>query len=133
MSIHTIVNKIKGEAGRERQTLVFVGILAAACIVSFYMGYVAKAEASPATPVVIQCPDAAYIDAEALSTVNPTKNTKQQSVNTGTGEYVASKNGTKYYTPGCAGASRIKDENKVFFKTAQEAEAAGYGIAAGCK
>jgi hypothetical protein len=49
------------------------------------------------------------------------------------GEIVASKNGTKYYTPGCSGSSRIKEENKVFFATIESAEAAGYSKAANCQ
>ncbi|HEV7449119.1 MAG TPA: hypothetical protein VGP13_01105 [Candidatus Paceibacterota bacterium] len=48
------------------------------------------------------------------------------------GNYVASKSGTKYYLTTCSGVSRIKDENKVYFATAGEAVAAGYGPAANC-
>lgn len=47
--------------------------------------------------------------------------------------YVASKNGTKYHLPWCSGAQRIKEENKVWFKSKAEAEAAGYTPAANCK
>lgn len=49
-----------------------------------------------------------------------------------TGAFVASKSGTKYYLPSCSGATRIKDENKVWFATAAEATAAGYSPAANC-
>lgn len=49
-----------------------------------------------------------------------------------TGKYVASKNGTKYYLPTCSGAKRIKEENKVWFATVEEAQAAGLGPAANC-
>lgn len=48
------------------------------------------------------------------------------------GKYVASKNGTKYHFPWCGSAQRIKEENKVWFSTAEEAEQAGYGPAANC-
>ncbi len=46
--------------------------------------------------------------------------------------YVASKNGTKYYLPTCGSAKRIKEENRVWFATKGEAEAAGFGPAANC-
>ena len=46
--------------------------------------------------------------------------------------FVASKNGTKYYPAGCAGASRIKAANQVWFGTADLAAAAGYTPASGC-
>jgi metal binding Ada-like protein len=46
--------------------------------------------------------------------------------------FVASKNGTKYYLTTCSGANRIKEENKVYFASAAQAQAAGYGPAANC-
>lgn len=49
------------------------------------------------------------------------------------GEIVASKNGTAYYLPGCSGSSRILDKNKIYFKTEDEAKAAGYHLAGNCK
>lgn len=49
-----------------------------------------------------------------------------------TGTYVASKSGTKYYLPSCGSSKRIKEENRVWFKTKEEAEAAGYAPAANC-
>lgn len=48
------------------------------------------------------------------------------------GKFVASKSGTKYHYPWCSGAKRIKDENKVWFDTAEAARAAGYTPAANC-
>ncbi len=47
--------------------------------------------------------------------------------------FVASKTGSKYYTPDCAAAKRIKDENKVWFATKQAAEAAGLTPSTSCK
>lgn len=47
--------------------------------------------------------------------------------------FVASKNGTKYHYPWCSGAQRIKEENKVWFNTKEEAEKAGYTPASNCK
>ena len=37
------------------------------------------------------------------------------------GVVVASKSGTKYYYPWCAGVSKIKEENKVWFNSIEEA------------
>lgn len=51
---------------------------------------------------------------------------------TATEGYVGSKNGTKYHLPWCSGAQRINEENKVFFASKEEAEAAGYTPAANC-
>jgi hypothetical protein len=46
--------------------------------------------------------------------------------------YVASKSGSKYYLPTCSGAARIKEENKVWFDSAKDAEARGYSAASNC-
>src|SRR3989338_4187294 len=45
------------------------------------------------------------------------------------GRVVASKNGTKYYLSGCAGADRISEANKVWFASPAAAAAAGYAPA----
>ncbi len=50
----------------------------------------------------------------------------------GVGNYVASKNGKKYYLPWCGTAKRIKVENQIWFATKADAEAAGYMPAANC-
>ncbi len=47
--------------------------------------------------------------------------------------FVASKNGTKYHYPWCPGALNIKEENKIWFSSKNEAEKAGYTPAANCK
>ncbi len=47
--------------------------------------------------------------------------------------FVASKTGTKYYLPTCSGAGRIKEENKVWYATKEDAEASGLSPAANCK
>ena len=46
--------------------------------------------------------------------------------------YVASKSGTKYYLPTCSGVGRIKEENKVWYATKADAEAAGLTPATNC-
>ncbi len=46
--------------------------------------------------------------------------------------YVGSKNGTKYHLISCPGADQIKEENKVFFDTPQEARSMGYSPAGNC-
>jgi len=49
------------------------------------------------------------------------------------GSIVASKNGAKYYFTWCSGATRIKEENKVWFESETEAKNAGYAPASNCK
>jgi hypothetical protein len=48
-------------------------------------------------------------------------------------QFVASKNGEKYYPVDCASANRIKEENKVYYETATEAEADGKELSSQCQ
>ena len=63
----------------------------------------------------------------------PAKQEKMGTATAETGKYVASKNGSKYYLPSCGTANRIKEENKIYFNTKEEAEAAGFGPSSTCK
>lgn len=49
------------------------------------------------------------------------------------GEYVASKNGSRYYLPWCSGVKKISESNKVWFNSKKEAESKGYSHATNCK
>jgi len=50
-----------------------------------------------------------------------------------TGSIVASKKGSKYHYPWCSGALRIKESNKVWFSSTEEARKNGYTPAKNCK
>lgn len=62
-----------------------------------------------------------------------TESTGTQGSHSDAKTYVASKSGTKYHLPWCSGAKRIKEENKIYFATKEDAEKAGYSPAANCK
>ena len=49
------------------------------------------------------------------------------------GGVVASKSGSKYHYPWCAGARSIKEENKVWFESEEAARKKGYTPASNCK
>jgi len=48
------------------------------------------------------------------------------------GNFLASINGKAYYPKGCTAANKIKEENRIWFTTRQEAEAQGYKPAQNC-
>lgn len=66
----------------------------------------------------------------SLSPLN-SKTPKQSSA--ADGRYVASKSGTSYHYPWCPSAAKIKEENKIWFDTKEEAESAGYKPAGNCE
>jgi len=47
--------------------------------------------------------------------------------------FFASNRGQKYYSVGCAGGKTIKQENRIYFNSAAEAESAGYEKSDSCK
>jgi hypothetical protein len=106
-----------------RDVLIIV-VLILASSASFGFGYLAgidvgQSSAVNNTPSPQPSPNATAGTAEASASE--------------AGNYVASKNGTKYYLPSCAGASQISDANKVWFASEADAEAAGYTRATNCK
>jgi len=50
----------------------------------------------------------------------------------GDGTVVGSRNSTKYHYPWCSGAKRIKEENKIYFSSIEQARGQGYEPAANC-
>lgn len=56
----------------------------------------------------------------------PTKKTSSQN-------FFASSRGKKYYPVGCSAGKSLKQENRIYFGTREEAEKAGYTLSASCK
>ena len=129
MSIYDFKTNIKGWVGERREKLLYIGILALSAGISFYLGYVARAETHKEPLVAIECPLNAYISPISSDiSMSPISSPKTQS-----GAYIASKHGKKYYLAGCAGANKIKESNRVYFTTSNQAESAGYALASGCQ
>lgn len=68
------------------------------------------------------------LKASVLTVVPPQKSPSAPALKTGA--YVASKNGKDYYKIDCK--NRIKEENKVYFNTPDDAKKAGYAPSATC-
>lgn len=119
---------------------VLVGIVVLSSVLSFGLGWLAARDAE-AGKGEIWIEEVPLENREAVKAA-PVKETVESlpaqpaaavSAMPAGGEYVASKTGTKYYLPWCGTAKRIKEENKVWFATKAEAEAAGYEPASNCK
>lgn len=132
-----MVSPGKRPFGVPRDMLV-VGALVAASAASFGLG----SAFSSAPPPVGDTQAATVIDSGSSPSIESAVSAPHTSsaakappkvVGHASGTYVASKNGTKYYLPTCATANRIKDENKIWFISKEEAEAAGYGPSSTCK
>lgn len=107
-------------------------------ITSFSLGRASVEQGSAIKPIVqmvdpITLPATALVTETGASAVQATLTPAPSSQVIGShNQFVASKNGTKYYLPNCSGAKRIKPENLIGFPSREAAEAAGYGKAANC-
>jgi endonuclease YncB( thermonuclease family)/methylphosphotriester-DNA--protein-cysteine methyltransferase len=82
-----------------------------------------------ATPATSQAPKPLAVTVAAPASV-PAEATPPTAA---TGEIIGNKNSKIYHRPGCPGYNSISEKNQVRFKSAEEAEAAGFKRAGNCK
>ena len=70
------------------------------------------------------------ISAVNINTLNPKI---IQNSNSAGKNFFASNRGTKYYSIGCSAGKTIKQENRVYFTTGEEAQKAGYELSSSCQ
>ncbi len=121
MSIPNIFNKIKGLGAIDRMTILYVVIVIGVGVGSFGLGRLSVINTTKLTEDKVSIVSGPLSSKSSQSRVTTSNNTPSSSLG-----FVASKNGKIYYTPSCAGAKRIKEENKVWFTSTEEAKNAGY-------
>lgn len=117
----------------KRQDVFVISLIIVVGVTSFGLGRLSLQDETITPSAVIT---------EAFDTTD-TENTVSGSATTEEGSstidpstekaFVGSKNSDKYHFPWCPGALRIKEENKVWFSSREEAEALGYTPAGNCK
>ncbi|MDD4988938.1 MAG: hypothetical protein PHV42_00735 [Candidatus Pacebacteria bacterium] len=122
MSIRDIALKIKtlDSSAKERIFVVILIVLVGSA--SFGLGRLSVSEGNK-TPIRI----------ENFASTTPVVADAGQGSTLSASMVLASKTGTSYYYPSCAGAKRITDKNKITFPSAKEAEAFGLHIGPGCQ
>jgi hypothetical protein len=120
-----ITKNCKSKTKLIENELILATVIVLVAIIGFGLGRLSKIEERK-TPITIDNL-AAYVATDTPGALATEK------VTNGGKTLVASKNGTKYHYVWCSGASTIKEENKVYFNTKEEAEAAGYKPASNCK
>lgn len=121
MTITEAREKCKSLVAKVPRDGLILAVLVLASSLSFGLGYLAGLDAGQTS--------GASLDMSPAATTSTDSTGSPQAA----GQVVASKSGTKYYLPSCAGAGRISDANKVWFVSASAASAAGYTPAANCK
>ncbi|MBI4692220.1 MAG: hypothetical protein HY773_02135 [Candidatus Terrybacteria bacterium] len=117
--IGNILAKIKNFRNTYEKDFIIVIVIVTMAFISFGLGRLSKIKENK-IPITIE-----NIGASATET--------GLQENTISGAVVASKNGTKYHYPWCSGAQSIKEENKIWFSSIEEARKAGYTPASNCR
>lgn len=131
---NTVRERVKsiGERARaftaERKDM-FARLAELMLIAAIFFGLgVLYAEHMPARtmPLSIEIPSQEKIIATAIAVADASSGNPEtkQVISSGEVAYVASKNGSKYYLTTCK--NTIKEANKVYFKTKEDAEKAGF-------
>lgn len=126
-----------GEWFRKNQgdIILVIGFILVA-LVAFGTGRL-TAPAAVRNPVIIEeSSSSPAVDTDVSASVSPQPageevlpSVSQSAVESGI--FVASRGGTKYHWPWCSFAERIKEANKIWFKTEAQAQTSGYS-ACGC-
>lgn len=124
MTIPEAREKCKSLLARVPRDAVIAAAVLLASSASFGLGFLAGRDAGQGSDRTITVEEMAEPPAATSSAAQ---------LSTQARRVVASKNGTKYYLPDCASASRISDANKVWFVSAAAAREAGYEPATNCK
>ena|SRR3989344_6930401 len=113
MSIAELREKSKSLLARVPRDVLILFVLVLAALLCFGFGYRAGLDAERKSGILREAsPLAAASLDEAV---------------------IASRGGTKYHLPWCAGVERILESNKIWFSSASAALAAGYTKAENCK
>ena len=130
-----LLKKIKEFVISNQKDLLVVSIIILVALGAFSLGRISAVseigEKGITFKQTVMVPFSNQVLQNTASAINVKKKIEIPTLNEG-GQFVASKNGGKYYFPWCSGTSRIKDENKIWFATEDEAKKAGYGPAANC-
>jgi len=117
--------------------VIFSIFLVAIVGLSFAGGYQEGRRATSTTGIVFSCPDTILTpqkitpqvlgaQTDAPLQTDSTRGEQTSPLPAKDGAYMGSKNGTKYYTPGCPGSKRIKPVNVIWFQSVQDATLQGY-------
>ena len=123
MDFRSSIEKLREWGSANRQVLAAGAFLA----IGFMAGLGAGLLSGSGGPAPI------IIDKNVKTMVLRPSDGRSETESAALGNFVASINGQAYYPKDCAAAQRIKEENRIWFETAPEAEAEGYRPAQNCK
>lgn len=129
---------IQSEMGKD---ILIVFIILLVGISSFYLGRLSnKPKSAENEGFLIQ--NNKSLTSNALNTLKPSQISPKEplpeleeykGVNLTGRQFFTSKRGKKYYPFGCSAGKGIKEENRIYFNTKEEAKSRGYTPSSSCK
>ncbi|MFA6301290.1 MAG: Ada metal-binding domain-containing protein [Candidatus Paceibacterota bacterium] len=113
---------IEGEKGKDILVVIIVILVG---LGSFELGRLSRENSSGGLKID-------YPGQGNVTMANQTANTISAVSTQNVKKFFASSRGTKYYTISCSAGKTIKQENRVWFDTGEEAEQAGYTLSSSC-
>lgn len=119
---------LENEQGKDVLTILIITLVGFG---SFGLGRLSKEVSNPG--ITVKEYNLANVEYALSPTVNTPKTPKNQNVFKSVKNYFGSSRGSKYYSIGCTGGKTLKEENKIWFASKEEAEKAGYELSSTCK
>jgi hypothetical protein len=115
---------VESEGGKDILIVIIVILVG---LVSFELGRLSKENGSSGIKILsAQAGSQIATDVELPVSVRSTSVADNKT-------FFASSKGSKYYSLGCSAGKTIKQENRVYFTTGEEAQAAGYTLSTSCR
>jgi len=123
---------LEGETGKDIMVVIIVILVG---LGSFGLGRLSKSTQLEGLKIEYMGQEANIISSIDLDTSKPILGQIDPVLSQIEGDksFFGSSKGSKYYPLGCTAGKSLKLENRVYFKTAQEAESAGYELSSSCK
>ena len=130
---------IESEKGKD---VLIVLIVVLVGLASFELGRLSKENGSSGLKIEYPSQDSQTANAISFNqnSSNLTQNedasvpsVKSTSTESSGKNFVASSRGKKYYPIGCPAGSNLKESNKIYFASREEAEKAGYALSSACQ
>ncbi|MEK9182826.1 MAG: hypothetical protein AAB809_01975 [Patescibacteria group bacterium] len=120
---------VESEKGKDVLAIIIVILVGLA---SFELGRLSKGNGSSGIKIEYPTQDQ---EASVVSSTNYSNSLQDNKIEkTSTGKnFFASSRGSKYYPVGCEAGKSLKQENRVYFSTREEAERAGYELSSSCQ
>ncbi|OHA04691.1 MAG: hypothetical protein A2934_01335 [Candidatus Sungbacteria bacterium RIFCSPLOWO2_01_FULL_47_10] len=137
--LYTLYSKVNRWAKTNQKDIFLAATIILMSVISFGLGRLSMLVPEKKPVSVVEIGQNAHSSRNDTDSLTPNTVVTNSSVSSGltppsaSGQYVGSKNSTYYHLPWCPGALRIKDENKIWFETKEEAESRGYVPAGNCK